>query len=293
MEFEISLDKEETGKLIHETKIFFFDLDPAEDASLSVVTTGWELTRENYALRRKHYPYHTIEFIESGHGTFHQDGTDYPLEPKCILAYKPNQDYTISAAEDSRLSKFWISMAGSEVEDFFHKIGTVESPVIQMRDSRYMHVLFQQLLDYAARYNFEIGHDTCRLALRLILKRILNDCETAHQKQSTSYTRYLECIEYMENHVASLTSINELAEKVKVDTSYLIRLFKRYDSESPYKRLIRLKTREAAEILLYTDKTIREVADDLDFEDPFIFSKCFKRVYGVSPKHFRDNFDRG
>lgn len=73
----------------------------------------------------------------------------------------------------------------------------------------------------------------------------------------------------------------------------IIRLFKRFDSESPYKRLIRLKAREAAEILLYSSKSIREVSEEMGFEDQFIFSKCFKRVYGVSPKHFRDNFEQG
>ena len=161
-----------------------------------------------------------------------------------------------------------------------------------MRDSRYMHELFQQLLDFAARYNFEIGHETCKLVLRVIMKLILNECNTSNQRQSTSYTRFNECIEYMENNVATLKSVKELAEKVNIHPSYMIRLFNQFDSESPYKRLIRLKAREAAENLMYTDKTIREVADELGFEDPFVFSKCFKRVYGVSPKHFRDNFEQ-
>ena len=249
MELDISLDKDETGKLIRDTKIFFFELDPPESTPLSVVTIGWELTGENYDLRRKHYPFHTIEFIDHGHGTFTLNGKDFPLEPRCILAYRPHQDYTISAATDSRLSKFWISMAGTEVKQFFEHISAVESPVIPMRDSRYMHELFLQMLDYAARYNFDIGHETCKLVLKLIMKRIFNDSETTHHKQATSYTRFTECVDYME-------------------------------------------TREAAEILLYTDKTVRQVADELGFEDQFIFSKCFKRVYGVSPKHFRDNFDR-
>jgi transcriptional regulator GlxA family with amidase domain len=155
-----------------------------------------------------------------------------------------------------------------------------------------MHELFQQLLDFAARYNFETGHETCKLVLKLIMKLILNECATAHQQQSTSHTRFNECVEYMENNVATLKSVKELAGKVNMHPSYLIRLFNQFDSESPYKRLIRLKAREAAEILMYTDKTIREVADELGFEDPFNFSKCFKRVYGVSPKHFRDNFEK-
>ncbi|MEX0330065.1 MAG: AraC family transcriptional regulator [Puniceicoccaceae bacterium] len=293
MKYDISLDSEETGKRIRDTKIFFFDLNPPEDSALSIITAGWELTRQNYDLRRDHYPYHTIEFIESGSGTFTLDGTDYPLEPHSILTYRPNQQYQITTAPKSRMSKYWISISGSEVESFFSGIEAVESPVITLRDARYVQDLFRQLVDYAARYNFDTGYETCLLVLRLVLKRILNDCETAHQKLSASYKKYTECLEFMENNVARLGSVNELAAEVKIDTSYLIRLFKRFDSESPYKRLIRLKAREAAEILLYSSKSIREVSEEMGFEDQFIFSKCFKRVYGVSPKHFRDNFERG
>jgi transcriptional regulator GlxA family with amidase domain len=151
----------------------------------------------------------------------------------------------------------------------------------------------QQLIDYAARYNFETGHETCLIVLKLILKRILNDHDIAPQTNSASYARFAKCLEYMENNVATIRSVGELAEQVGIDVSYLIRLFKRYDSESPYKRLTRLKAREAAESLLYTHKTIGTVAHELGFEDQFVFSKSFKRVYGVSPKHFRDNFHHG
>jgi AraC-like DNA-binding protein len=292
MSLKFDLAREETGKNVRDTKIFFFDLNPRENTEIAIVTAGWELTKRDYDLNRESYPYHTIEFIEAGSGTFLIDDQDYPLEPSTVLMYQPHQQYRIRASSSKRLSKFWVSMAGKEVDHFFSKISEVGSPIIRLRDTRFMHELFQQLLDYAARYDFETSHETCLIVLKLILKRILNDHDIALQANSASYATFAKCLEYMENNVATVCSVRELAEQVGIDVSYLIRLFKRYDSESPYKHLSRLKAREAAESLLYTHKSIGAVAEELGFEDQFVFSKSFKRVYGVSPKHFRDNFHR-
>jgi two-component system response regulator YesN len=43
----------------------------------------------------------------------------------------------------------------------------------------------------------------------------------------------------------------------------------------------------AMELLQTTSKSVTEVADDLDFENPFYFSRVFKKYYGIAPKRAR------
>jgi len=49
---------------------------------------------------------------------------------------------------------------------------------------------------------------------------------------------------------------------------------------------VRLKMRYAASLLLNPETLVKEVAHELDFSDPFHFSRSFKSVYGVSPEGF-------
>ena len=48
-----------------------------------------------------------------------------------------------------------------------------------------------------------------------------------------------------------------------------------------------LRIEKAKVLLLTTDKSVEEVSDDVGFSDKYYFSKFFKRIVGVSPKHFK------
>lgn len=46
--------------------------------------------------------------------------------------------------------------------------------------------------------------------------------------------------------------------------------------------------REAERLLLSTTMSVAEICTRLGFDDPSAFGKYFKRIKGVSPKHFRE-----
>lgn len=45
---------------------------------------------------------------------------------------------------------------------------------------------------------------------------------------------------------------------------------------------------EAKKLIHLTHKPIKEIAQELNFEDEFYFSRYFKKEVGVSPKKFRE-----
>ena len=51
------------------------------------------------------------------------------------------------------------------------------------------------------------------------------------------------------------------------------------------------KQKKAAEELLYSQKTINEIAEELHFSNKTHFYKLFKEKYGITPKEFRANKD--
>jgi AraC-like DNA-binding protein len=72
-----------------------------------------------------------------------------------------------------------------------------------------------------------------------------------------------------------------------VDTAYLCRLFRRFDHQSPYQFLTRLKMNAAAGQLQQPGALVKNVAADLGFANPFHFSRVFKSVFAVAPETFR------
>lgn len=110
------------------------------------------------------------------------------------------------------------------------------------------------------------------------------------QETLTAHETYQRCRQYIQDHWLHLLTLEQAARECHVAPAYLCRLFRRFDRQSPYQFLLRLKMTHAAERLLAPDSSVKQVADLLGFDDRFHFSRVFKRVIGISPGQYaREN----
>lgn len=93
-------------------------------------------------------------------------------------------------------------------------------------------------------------------------------------------------IQYLQDHWTELNSLGEIATACHLDPAYLCRLFQRFDLQSPYQFLLRLKINHAAERLRTGEFPVAHIAEELHFADQFHFSRTFKKLMGICPSHF-------
>lgn len=103
---------------------------------------------------------------------------------------------------------------------------------------------------------------------------------------SHSFETYQRCRRHIDEHFREIDHLEGIAEACHIDAAYLCRLFRRYDHQSPYQHLMRLKMNLAAERLQRPGCLVKEVAADLGFSDAYHFSRVFKRVLGLAPAKF-------
>jgi AraC-like DNA-binding protein len=84
-----------------------------------------------------------------------------------------------------------------------------------------------------------------------------------------------------------LNTQDQVARECHVAPAYLCRLFRRYDHQTCYQYLMRLKLNEATELLQDPGLLVKQVATKLGFTDYFHFSRMFKKVFGLPPEAFR------
>ena len=91
----------------------------------------------------------------------------------------------------------------------------------------------------------------------------------------------------IETHTSEHFYISTLAEKVGLNEFKLKLGFRELFKTSPYQYLIHLRLEQSRALLEDTDLTINQIADSVGFKSYNGFSTSFKKLYKISPTHYR------
>ena len=93
--------------------------------------------------------------------------------------------------------------------------------------------------------------------------------------------------QYVEQNFKNKISLDEIADELHVNRSYLSRFYKNKTGINLFDTILNLRIEAAKEYLLNTDMKTYEISEAIGVDDAGYFSKMFKKITGVSPKEFR------
>ena len=94
--------------------------------------------------------------------------------------------------------------------------------------------------------------------------------------------------EYISRNFVKPLSLRELALQFGYCEDYIGRVFKKQYHTSIHKYLTRLRLQKARQLLLYTGKSISEIAFEVGFSETSLFYKSFFKEEGISPTRWRE-----
>ena len=89
--------------------------------------------------------------------------------------------------------------------------------------------------------------------------------------------------------LASPWDAQSLARELHVSPSHLYRLVRRHNNLSPMEMVTALRMNRAKQLLLLTDHTVCNIAEQVGYATTYSFSKAFKRSFGTSPLNYRND----
>lgn len=81
--------------------------------------------------------------------------------------------------------------------------------------------------------------------------------------------------------------LGELAIRAGLSVPHFCAVFRRLSGYAPIDFLLRQRVRLACRLLDSTDEPVAAVATRAGFDDPYYFSRCFRRIMGTSPRDYR------
>lgn len=85
----------------------------------------------------------------------------------------------------------------------------------------------------------------------------------------------------------SKVTVESLAQAVNLNRSYLTSLFKQDLDLTPSEYIQNFRITKARHLLESSDISIDQVAEQCGYQRTNSFTRVFKRTYGISPRHYR------
>jgi RpiB/LacA/LacB family sugar-phosphate isomerase len=93
---------------------------------------------------------------------------------------------------------------------------------------------------------------------------------------------------HIRENLAAELSVTELAGVVGMSQYYFSKLFKMSTGTTPHQYIMRQRVERAQECLRESKLALAEIASKVGFETQSHFTSVFRRLAGVTPKHYRE-----
>lgn len=100
---------------------------------------------------------------------------------------------------------------------------------------------------------------------------------------------FISFLDILVNSYPKQRSVSYYAEKLFVTPKYLSAICKEISGETASDLITRYVKKDIENLLKQPNKTIKEIVNELDFANLSFFGKYVKRIFGVSPKEYREN----
>lgn len=180
----------------------------------------------------------------------------------------------------------------------FHNI--FEIPFVEL--DREEDIIIQQLFQNI-EHELESKDSSAEEMIRTYVKQIIIRATRKWKKQnldngsikvpSNEVDIFRDFSRLLEIHFREKHNVSEYAELLHIAPKTLTHKFKSLQLESPNQLIINRIILEAKRLLIYTDKTVKEIAYDLGYEDPAYFNRLFTNKTGNTPAHFKKSYTSG
>lgn len=167
------------------------------------------------------------------------------------------------------------------------RIPKIEIPEDRTRQFQVLWEVLMMELDESDKLKLEM--------LRALLKRFLILCLRVYSNQNldlpsdnVSVGLIREYNYLVEKHYKMYTKVADYAKLLHKSPKTLANIFKKYIDKTPLQIINDRRYLEARRQLKYTEKTIQEIADEINFKDVQSFSHFFRSREGISPSQYRN-----
>ncbi len=226
-------------------------------------------------------------YCVSGQGQLQVEGQTLAVTAGDLLLLPEGLPHRYQADDSDPWSIYWVHLGGDEVTGYFDEIAGegVERQRVTVGVHSRLAEEFQALLAAATRVQPEHLVYAANLLRSLLAFAALMRRQYTTRHASLDINRVNS---YLQTALTRRLNLDELVSATSTLSRYhFIREYKRQTGQTPMQAFQRIKVSHACYLLDISDDSVVHIALTLGYDDPYYFSRLFKKVMGVSPQRYR------
>ncbi|KFJ90379.1 AraC family transcriptional regulator [Pseudomonas sp. 1-7] len=235
-------------------------------------------------MRRLQPDDHLLIYCRSGSGWLDVADGRFEVAAGDLLLLPKDAPHAYGADLHNPWTIYWVHFDGSLSEDFLRLLGaqTLRRIGVQPRligDFEALLGLQRQGLNI-----LPFIHAAHRLQAMLSSLAVL----PARVNLKSGRVLDIEAVQaVMREHLHGSLNLDELAAQFKLSRFHFAKTYRALTGHAPIQDFIQLKMALACRLLDRGDAEVRQVAEQLGYDDPYYFSRLFRKVVGMAPSHYR------
>jgi len=268
------------------------DLSKSIFTELYLQECGWEDCKPGYSVGPVTRDFYFIQFNTIGGGCLLKEAERYPLIAGDIFVTFPNETVTYYTDDAKPWTCYWIGIKGSAAEKILTGASiTKQNPIIHVTKSS------DDITDGVKKLYLSsstIGNESIQSfsqMIQLLSSLFGEQSESGIPEPFESFkAKYVSnAVTYIQENYSKDISVEQIADYVGVNRSYLYNIFKEYFDTGPKEYLQKIRLKKVCALLSETDMPINHIASTTGFSSSAHLNVVFRNAFEMTPGNYRSN----
>lgn len=252
-------------------------------AELYPTAFGYYPQAKDHAVERVVHDDNLLIYCVRGRAALTADGRERTVHGGQVVVLRQGLPHRYRADDEDPWTIYWVHFAGTRAADYLERSDGNPFDVVSN-----VGILTKVMTDFAEL--LDARHSTYPQAAFVHaannLKQLI--CYLAMPRPEAAEADMVDRANaLMLERLAFGITLDELAEAVHLSRHHFVRRYRALTGTTPLARFNQLRIDRACQMLDGTTHPVSTIADKLGFEDPYYFSRLFRRVVGLSPTEYR------
>ncbi len=225
-------------------------------------------------------------YVAKGTADFKIDGELMTMEEGSAVIYFPHQPQYYNYRLENNPEVYWLHFSGTQVETYLKSLDFVNGSLFNVGIKNEYIPIFEKIireLQVRRKCFFELSNLYALELLSLMSRNMSEGSSNIYRINE----QLQNIIELMNKSFPQKQSVTEYAKLCNMSTCWFINCFRTYTGMTPQQYITDIRVAKAKELLSYSSFNISEIASIVGYDNPFYFSRIFKKNTGQSPREYR------